>query len=299
MAVVTCVGLAVQDSVFSIDGTLEVGQKNFASDLRPMGGGPAANAAVTVAFLGGTANFVSVLGRDPTADEIIEGLESHGVSTSRVRRNGGSDSPRSVVITSTDGERTIINRTDGLLWDGVPSVSAPDIEGSGSVLVDLRWIEGATSAIRHAADAGIPTIVDYDLTDTDAPASILELSNHVIFSEPALSRLTGLADPMEAIEVVQTGSGFAAVTLGPAGVVWRDDGQTHHLEAFDVDAASTLGAGDVFHGAFALGVAQGRATRDNMRWSAAAAALTCQNGGGRTGIPTDPEVKAFLKDDGR
>jgi sulfofructose kinase len=299
MAVVTCVGLAVQDSVFSINATLEIGRKNFATDLRRMGGGPAANAAVTVASLGGKAHLVSVLGRDLTADEIIESLESHGVSTGRVRRNGGSDSPRSVVITSTDGERTIINRTDGLLWDGVPSVSAADIEGSGSVLVDLRWVEGATSAIKQAADAGIPTIIDYDLTDREAPPSILELSSHVIFSEPALSRLTGLTDPKEAIETVQTGSSFAAVTLGPAGVVWREDGQTHHLEAFDVDAVSTLGAGDVFHGAFALGVAQGRGTRDNMRRSSAAAALTCQNGGGRAGIPGGPEVKAFLEEDER
>lgn len=299
MALVTCVGLAAQDSVYSIDRPLTVGRKNFATGMRRMGGGPAANAAVTVASLGGTANLISVLGHDPTADQIIEGLESRGVSTSRVRRNGDSDSPQSVVITTTDGERTIVNRTDGRLWDGAAPVSAADIEGSRCVLVDLRWIEGATSAIRQAADVGIPAVVDYDLTDRDAPESILKLSSHVIFSEPALSRLTGVTDPRRAIEVVETGSGFAGVTLGSAGVLWREDGRTHHLDAFDVDAASTLGAGDVFHGAFALGVAQGREARDNIRWSAAAAALTCQNGGGREGIPTDLELTAFLEEDGR
>lgn len=299
MAVVTCVGLAVQDSVYSIDGPLAVGRKNFATGMQRMGGGPAANAAVTVASLGGTAKFISVLGHDPTGDEIIEGLESCGVSTSRVRRNGDSESPQSVVITTADGERTIVNRTDGLLWGSAAPVSARDIEGSSCVLVDLRWIEGATSAIQHAAEAGIPTVVDYDLTDMDAPESILELSSHVIFSEPALSRLTDLTDPRRAIEVVETGSGFAGVTLGSAGILWREDGQIHHLDAFDVDAVSTLGAGDVFHGAFALGVAQGRETRDNMRWSAAAAALTCQNGGGRAGIPTGPDVNFFLEEDGR
>lgn len=297
MAVVTCVGLAVQDSVFSIDETLAVGRKNFATGMRQMGGGPAANAAVTVASLGGTANFVSVLGRDLIAEEIIEGLESRGVSISRIRRNAHVDSPRSVVITSGDGERTIVNRTDQVLWDGVPAISASDIEGSGCVLVDLRWLEGAASAIERAAEAGIPTVVDYDLTDGDAPGSILELSSHVIFSEPALSRLTGLTDPRSAIEALETGSGFACVTLGKAGVLWRDDGQTHHLDAFDVDATSTLAAGDVFHGAFALGLAQGRDTPENMRWSAAAAALTCKSGGGRAGIPTGSDVRAFLQED--
>ena len=299
MPVVTCVGLAVQDSVFSIDGELAVGRKNFATGMRRMGGGPAANAAVTVASLGGTANFISVLGRDLIAAEILEGLESRGVSTSRVRRNGESDSPQSVVITSSDGERTIVNRTDGLLWEGVAPVSASDVESSAVVLVDLRWIDGATSAIRHAADAGIPTVVDYDLTDREASELILELSTHVIFSEPALSRLTGIADPIRAVEAVQTDSGFACVTLGSAGVVWREDGQTHHLDAFDINAVSTLGAGDTFHGAFALGLAQGRETRDNMRWAAAAAALTCRNGGGREGIPTGRDVNLFLKENER
>ncbi len=297
MALVTCVGLAVQDSVYSIDGTLEVGRKNFATDTRRMGGGPAANAAVTVASLGGTANLVSVLGCDPTADAIAEGLESRGVSTSRVRRNSHGDSPQSVVITSSDGERTIVNRTDQALWDGVPAISPSDIVGSGCVLVDLRWIEGATSAIERAAEVGIPSVVDYDLTDRDAPEPILKLSSHVIFSEPALSRLTGLIDPRGALEAVETGSGFACVTLGPEGVLWRDHGQTHHLDAFEVESRSTLAAGDVFHGAFALGLAQGRDIHDNMRWSAAAAALTCQNGGGREGIPTGSDVRAFLEED--
>ena len=297
MALVTCVGLAVQDSVYSIDGALAVGRKNFAMDTRLMGGGPAANAAVTVAALGGEANFVSVLGDDLTADEIIDGLESRGVATRRVRRNPKVDSPRSVVITSSDGERTIVNRTDHVLWEGVPAVSASDISGSGCVLVDLRWLEGATSAVERAAEAGIPTVVDYDLTDSDTPGSILELPSHVIFSEPALSRLTGLTDPRDAIETVETGSGFACVTLGQGGVLWRDGARTNHLDAFAVDASSTLGAGDVFHGAFALGLAQGRDTRDNMKWSAAAAALTCRNGGGRPGIPTGSDVRAFLEED--
>jgi sulfofructose kinase len=297
MAVVTCVGLAVQDSVLSIDGALAVGRKNFATGMRSMGGGPAANAAVTVASLGGTANFVSVVGRDATGDQIIEGLDSRGVETSRVRRNADVDSPRSLVVTSSDGDRTIVNRTDQNLWTGVPPVSATDIVGSDCVLVDLRWMEGATSAIERAAEAGIPSVVDYDLTDEDAPESVLEISSHVIFSEPALSRLTGLTDPKHAIEALETGAGFACVTLGHAGVLWREDGRTHHLDAFDVDARSTLGAGDVFHGAFALGLALGHETFENMRRSSAAAALTCQNGGGRAGIPTGAELRNLLEED--
>jgi len=298
MPVVTCVGLAVQDTVFSLDTDLEIGGKNFASGVRRMGGGPAANAAVTVASLGGTARLISVLGGDIAADEIIDGLTTRGVSTDRVRRNRGCDSPQSVVITDSHGERTVINRTDVRLWDGAPVVSASDIAGSAAVLVDLRWRDGAIAAVSEAAAAGIPTVVDFDTTDVEVPDSILELPSHVIFSEAALSRFTGLADPERAIEAVETGSGFAGVTLGAAGVVWREGGTTHRMDAFDVDVVGTLGAGDVFHGAFALGLAEGRRTHDNMRWSAAAAALTCAEGGGREGIPTASDVQSFLEEAG-
>jgi sulfofructose kinase len=294
--VVTCVGLAVADLVFSINGTLEVGQKNFARDVQPMGGGPAANAAVAVAALGGTARLVSVLGGDLAANEIIEFLGSRGVLTHGVRRNRSSDSPQSVVVADGDGERTIVNRTDERLWEGVPVVSASEIEGSGSVLVDLRWLNGATSAIERAAEAGIPTVVDYDLTDVDAPDSVLQLASHVVFSEPALCRLTGLTDPVQAIGSVATGGGFAGVTLGPRGVVWREDGRTHHIDAFDVDATNTLGAGDVFHGAFALGLAEGRDIEEIIRWSSAAAAIKCTGRGASDGFPTRENVTRLLED---
>lgn len=298
MPLVTCIGSAVQDTVFSIDGALEVGGKNLASDLRHMGGGPAANAAVAVASLGGNANLVAVVGNDTTGDEIIEQLESRGVSTNRVRRNHGVSSPQSVVITDDQGERTIVNRTDKNLWLDVPLISSSDIEGSASVLADLRWLDGAVSGIKEASEVGIPIVVDYDLTDATPPDSVLDLASHVIFSEPALERLTGLPDPRIGIEAIETGSGFAGVTLGASGVLWREDGRTHHLNAFDIVATGTLGAGDVFHGAFALGLTQGRETFDNMRWSAACAALTCAKGGGRQGIPTGSEVMQFLKEIG-
>ena len=296
MPVVTCVGLAVADLVFSIEGTLEVGQKNFASETRPMGGGPAANAAAAVASLGGTANLISVLGGDLAADEIIERLGNRGVSTAGIRRNRSSDSPQSVVIADGDGERTIVNRTDERLWEGMPVVSASDIDGSDSVLVDLRWLDGATSAIEQAAEAGIPSVVDYDLTDVDTPDSVLQLASHVVFSEPALLRLTGLTDPLQAIESVTSGSGFAGVTLGSRGVLWREGGQSHHIDAFDVDVTNTLGAGDVFHGAFALGLAEGRSIEDIIRWSSAAAAIKCTGRGAKDGFPTREDVTKLLEE---
>ena len=64
--------------------------------------------------------------------------------------------------------------------------------------------------------------------------------------------------------------------------------------AFDVDVVDTLGAGDVFHGAFVLALAETRPVPDALRWASAAAALKCTRFGGRAGIPSRAEVDEFL-----
>ena len=67
-----------------------------------------------------------------------------------------------------------------------------------------------------------------------------------------------------------------------------------HLPAFPVTAVETLGAGDTFHGAFALALAEGLAIAAAMRFAAAAAALRCTRSGGRTALPSRQEVMALL-----
>jgi sulfofructose kinase len=296
MPIVSCVGLAVEDTVFAMDGAVAVGEKNFAKHIERVGGGPAANAAVTVASLGGSARLVSVVGLDATGDRLIADLNSYEVDTSRIRKTISGPTPESAVVVDGGGERTIVNRTDIALWVG-QTVTDSDIEGSDAVLVDLRWLSGAVEAVRIASETGVPSLVDYDLTDVAVPDALLELPSHVIFSLPALVGLTGVADPSKALEMVPSRRNlFVGVTLGAGGVMWREDGHLQHLDAFEVDALGTLGAGDVFHGAFALGLAEGLETTANMRRASAAAALTCVRGGARRGIPSRMDVEAFLKE---
>lgn len=295
MTVVACVGLTVRDSVFSIEGSVAVGEKNFATHLTRTGGGPAANGAVAVARLGGTARLVSVLGSDATGDALIAELRDGGVDTSRVRRSTAGTSPESMVIADGAGGRTVVNRTDEALWHG-QAVSADDVEGADVILVDLRWPAGASSAVSLASSKGLPSVVDFDLTDGEVPDTLIEEPSHVIFSRPALTALTGSPDPVQALEMVPGRSDrFVGVTLGADGTMWRDRGSTHRFDAFDVPVRGTLGAGDVFHGAFALGLSEGMDTEANIRRASAAAAIMCSRGGGRLGIPTGEDVDEFLE----
>ena len=89
----------------------------------------------------------------------------------------------------------------------------------------------------------------------------------------------------------------AAVTHGEQGVHWIESaapGALRHCPAFPVVAVDPLAAGDVFHGAYALALAEGSNVGEAMRFAAAAAAIKCSRPGGRSGTPLRQEVDAFL-----
>lgn len=295
MPKVTCVGLAVQDLVFGLGEPLLMGEKNFATHLHAVGGGPAANAAVAIAALGGEASLISSLGGDAIGDEVVAELTSYGVNCTDVRRVD-APSPLSAVVIAPDGERTIVNRTDPDLWRTAAPPSRSELEDSDAILVDVRWPSGAVEATAIGRDLGIPVVVDCDLTDEPVPEAILVNATHVVFSQPAFERMARIASPANVTRMAKDIGGFVAVTMGSDGVVWCDGVSTQRTPAFPVEAVDTLGAGDVFHGAFALGLAEGRPTSDIVRWSSAAAAVKCAAGGGRDGFPSRLDVVAHIEE---
>lgn len=87
---------------------------------------------------------------------------------------------------------------------------------------------------------------------------------------------------------------FCGVTLGERGFTGIDNGEVFDIPAVIVETVDTLGAGDVFHGAFMVGILHGWDTRQSARFASAAAAMTCRELGGRKGIPTFDEVLEFM-----
>jgi sugar/nucleoside kinase (ribokinase family) len=87
---------------------------------------------------------------------------------------------------------------------------------------------------------------------------------------------------------------FLAVTHGPHDVLWREGAALRKSPVFSVKAIDTLGAGDVFHGAFALALAEGRSVAAALRFAAAAAGLKCTRLGGSMAAPYRAEVEALL-----
>jgi sulfofructose kinase len=163
-------------------------------------------------------------------------------------------------------------------------------------MVDGRWAAATVGVLRYARERGIPAVVDVDrvggTTDWD---ETFELATHLIVAEDALADLTGAADPADGVTALAAGTdACVAVTCGARGMLWVDGDGLRRLPAFEVEAVDTTAAGDVFHGACALALAEGVPVGAAFRFAAAAAAVKCTRAGARRGIPDRDAVRALL-----
>jgi sugar/nucleoside kinase (ribokinase family) len=293
---ILCAGIAVEDIVMWVEQFPAPGTKASASDLRTTGGGCAANAAVAVVRLGGEAAFAGPLGGidDAASDRIVTNLEAEGVDCGGVMRIAGAAASVSLIMIDAAGEKTIATRRGRGLANALPRDADALVAKADAVLADNRLPDFAAAICRAARARQIPVVIDLDLaTRPDAP--LLSLGTHVIASAEALRATTGCSEFGPGLACLAAHcSGFLAVTDGPNGIYWRDGERLRQLPAFTVQAIDTLGAGDVFHGAFTLALTHARPMTEALRFASAAAALKCTRFGGGAGAPGWEEVEAFL-----
>ena len=296
MTRIACIGITVRDHVFTLAELPSGPGKYHASERRDLGGGVAANAAAAIARLGGEVSLFTALGGDRIGDDLVAELEHDGVDTSPIRRVDGLPSPISTVMVDSSGERSIVNHTDSRLFVAARLPEVEELDGVDGVLADVRWPAAATIALQWAAENNLPGVVDFDVSNADA-TGLLRHASHVIFSSQALTSLTGTSDAEKALQQVAAGSTtWMGVTEGTNGTLWIDGDELRRTPAFHVDdVVDTTGAGDVFHGVFALYVAQRNSEETALRHASAAAALSCTQPGGRSGAPDRAELERFME----
>jgi len=294
---VFCLGIATLDYVYSVETMPTRGEKYRSRDLAVVGGGCAGNASVAIARLGGTCWLATRLADDLTGNEIVAELEGEGVDTRFARRVAGRRSPVSAILVDAQGERMVISYSDPAMPEDTDWLPASLPEGAGSVLADTRWGEGALAALKLARAAGVPGVLDGDRRPPHP--DLVGTASHVAFSQQALAEVSGEDDPRIGLAKVAAGvSTWLAVTLGKQGVLYVEEGEVRHIPAFAVETVDTLGAGDVWHGAFALALAEGQGEVEAIRFASAAAAIKCTRFGGRSGAPSRDEVERFLSEAG-
>jgi sulfofructose kinase len=292
---IICVGHAALDRIYRIEAFPPEPTKVRALEHVECGGGMAANAAVAIARLGGKAELWSRTGDDAAGNAIRAGLKAERVDMRCVQGFDGARSSTSAIIVDGKGERLIVGQRDAGMPSGTSWLPLERISEADAVLGDVRWLEGIRAVFTRARKEKVPTILDADLGAREALGGILKLTDYAIFCAPALREFAPAGSNADRLEhVLSLGPRHAGVTLGREGYLWRERKENGRLPAFSVSVTDTTGAGDAFHGAFALMVAEGRPVPECARVAAAVAALKCTRLGSRAGLPTRGELEAFL-----
>lgn len=292
---VICLGLSALDQIWRVPTFFAGGSQKIRSlEYITMGGGMAATAAVTVARLGGIATFWGRGGDDAAGHEMRKALAEEGIDVSQFRLFANGQSSVSGVLVDSAGERQIVNFR-GQFPEPANWLPLGEVEAASVVLADPRWLVGAVAMFKAARAKAVPTVLDADVADAEVFGTLLPLTDHAIFSEPALSGFAGSTDDEALVRIAKFGCAVAAVTRGADGVSWLANNVARRLPAHAIDAIDTTGAGDVFHGAYALAIGARLEAADAMAFAAAAAALKCSRPGGRAGIPTLEDCLAFQR----
>lgn len=291
--VVSC-GMVTLDRIHGVAAIPTVPVKVPATSYRESGGGMAATAAVAVAALGGEAIFLGRIGDDETGARVTGLLRAAGVDA-RLTVVAGAETPHAGILVDAAGERLAAVHTGRGLRDLSLDDPASVLAGVGAVLVDGRWPAAQGPLVAAARARGIPCVLD---ADTAPPADLRPLAaavDHVVFSTRGLAAFTSESDPEHGLRVLAgRGHTTLAVTLGERGGLRLVDGAVRPIPAFATAAKDTTGAGDTYHGAFALALARGADPDAALRFAAAAAALKCARGAGWDGMPDPAGVSALL-----
>lgn len=288
---VLCIGHAAYDLTMSVEHHPHADEKLQATAMQSCGGGPAANAAVQVARLGGRAAFCGYLGNDIFGDAHVAEFEADGVDLNWLVR-GAAPSSISQILAKPDGSRSLVNYKVDTPWLAADAVDLSTIKPR-AILFDGHEPLLSETVIKRAEADKIPTVLDAGSLHRGTELLAMQ-ADYLVASSKFASQFCASEDMEEALEQLREKRDNVVITLGGEGLIWARGGEFGEVKAFDVNAIDSTGAGDAFHGAFAYGMAQGMEWDGLLRYASAAGALTCTRLGAQSGLPNKDETERLL-----
>ena len=282
---IICVGSAKYDTNARIARLPLEDERIVTERIVNAAGGNANTAAASAARQGVSVALCTVIGDDPAGDYILGQMREYGIDSRYVIRRENVDTPQSVNIACSDtASRFLI------------VVNSPAIEVEAVLDASPAWFhfdadgfKAARTAIqsgrlkgRVSVDAGVAIGIDLRGVDLYAPTR-----------ERIIADFGGsLEDAMRA--AVANGAGEVVVTIVAEGSAILSCGVISYQPAYPVEVLSTLGAGDVFHGALVAALVRDLPLGEAVRCATVAAALSCRALDGQSAIPTRAELDRHL-----
>ena len=294
-------GLRCLDITIQVGELPSRGRRGEALGIAIQGGGPAGTAAVAAARLGARAGYAGTVGSDFLGELKYRTLADYGVDLrGLVRRDAPEHQVALVFVDGVSGERSFMParplRENPLL---VSELDRRYLTAAKILIVDGFHPEAALAAARWMHSAGKEVLLDLRKPECAMPpemGELVSLSDILISGEGGLQAVTGIGEPLEASrKVLSMGAKIVMETWGERGSLTVTPKEHFVTPAFPVRAVNTTNAGDVFHGAYAAALLEGRNLRETARFASAAAALTCTKMSGFDRIPDRPAVERLLQ----
>jgi len=267
------------------------------------GGGMTGTALAAAARLGAAAGYLGTVGSGLAGELKLRSLADGGVDTSRVRRRAAPENQVVLVCIDEAGER-VFSGVKGLGGDPLrpDELDRAYLTAADCLLVDGFHFDAAVAAARWMREAGKIVLFDGIKTRGRVDPSFRALLAHtsvLVAGSGFAAALTGEKDIWKAGRAaLATGPDIVVQTEGADGCYTVTADDQFHTPVFPVEVVDTTGAGDVFHGAYAVGLLRGWPLRHVAALASAVAAIKCTRLGGRAGIPTMDEALTFLRDRG-
>ena len=285
-----CVDLAVNVDVFP--------KPNGGTGINALswqGGGKVASGMVASARLGGKCAMLGGVGDDDYGKFCLRDFERHGIDVSGMSTREGETTSLSIVLSDreTNGRSIVYRRGTAQAL----TVAELDRE----ILEDCQWFfmsrasEVCLEAARLAKAAGAKVIVDADSYSSELMEHI-DIIDAFVASEFFYNVMFHDKNYEENCKkVFAMGPSIVVFTLGAQGCVgYSEESGFFNLPSFDVKVQDTVGAGDVFHGAYVMGLVKGFNAKEAARLATGVSCIKCTRIGGRAGIPDWNTLQHFL-----
>jgi len=297
-------GIVAVDDLLMVENYPPPDAKIAVLEKSRQGGGLTGTALVAASRLGVKCAYGGVLGDDELSVWTLAELEREGVDCVPViRQTDASPYHSTIIVDRTHHTRNIFFSGAGVTSRPLSEIDASLVSQARVLFVDHEGLESVLHAVLIAQKLNIPTVADIESDEHPKTDELIDMIDHLILSANFACNFTGVDDPARAVESLHKGAQRActAVTVGKEGCWYisaEKEGSIQHHPAFEVQVVDTTGCGDVFHGAYATGIACGWDVSRCIRFASAAAAIKATKTGGRAGIPDRSTVLQFLKNAG-
>jgi ribokinase len=299
---IVVVGSSNTDMIIKMDRIPRPGETILGGEFFTAAGGKGANQAIGAARAGGRVTFVARVGNDSFGEQAVAGFARDGVDVKYVVRDRARPSGVALIFVGNNGENSIAvasGANGNLSPDDVVNAREALAE-AGAVLMQLETpLETVEAAAALAAKAGVRVILN-PAPARPLPGSLLRHVSILTPNETEAECLTGIAitdlqSAARATEVLlRSGVQSAILTLGSQGAWIASEGINQLVPGFKVTPVDTTAAGDIFNGALAVALVEGRDLVDAVRFANAAAAISVTRKGAQPSAPVRSEIDALM-----